>query len=205
MKVHLLNSPSQEAINILKANLIPGIDISMGIDFPPNQMYEILVGGSPEREYISGSSTIYTLIIPFACIPAKTRELMLEFSHIKVFNLHHNAAPTAELAIALLLSAAKHIINFDQSLRNNDWTIRYNSSPSILLEGKNALILGYGEIGRRVGNVCQSLGINTTAIRRNNKENDQDLPIKIHYPDELHKLLADTDILIISLPLTKET
>jgi phosphoglycerate dehydrogenase-like enzyme len=108
----------------------------------------VLVSGNPSREIVEASPNLKILVIPWAGLPSPTRELMLEFPKISVHNLHHNAAPTAEVTLALLFAAAKFIIPFDKSLRTHDWKLRYESNPSMLLQGKTALILGYGAIGQ---------------------------------------------------------
>ncbi|MEZ4812827.1 MAG: hypothetical protein R2883_04975 [Caldisericia bacterium] len=40
--------------------------------------------------------------------------------------------------------------SIDARFRTGDWSDRYDVTPSLLLNGKNALVLGYGAIGKRV-------------------------------------------------------
>jgi phosphoglycerate dehydrogenase-like enzyme len=132
---------------------------------------------------------------------------MLGFPHISVHNLHHNALPVAEHAIALLLAAAKMIIPMDRSLRAHDWTLRYQPNPSILLDGKTALILGYGVIGRKVAQLCQGLGMKILAIRRQAGQARVESPTGIEEapPEALSNLLPRANVLIICLPHTLDT
>ena len=51
--------------------------------------------------------SVKALIVTSAGIPEETREVLQEFPHLAVYNLHYNAAPTAEMAVALMLAAAK--------------------------------------------------------------------------------------------------
>lgn len=83
-----------------------------------------------------------------------------------VHNLHHNTVQTAEMALALLLAAARLLVPNDQALRRGDWTLRHNPLPITILHGKTVLILGYDEIGQHVGRVCQALGMTVLAVRR---------------------------------------
>ena len=39
-----------------------------------------------------------------------------EYPKVPIFTLHHNAAPTAEMAVSLLLAAAKQVLKFRQGL-----------------------------------------------------------------------------------------
>jgi phosphoglycerate dehydrogenase-like enzyme len=117
-----------------------------------------------------------------------------------VHNLHHNALPVAEHVIALLLAAAKSIVPMDRSLRRHDWTPRYEPDNTILLEGKTALMLGHGAIGQRVSRLCQGLGMEVLAIRRQATGGSPSAPVQAP-----QRLLPQADALIICLPHTPDT
>ncbi|RLC97713.1 MAG: hydroxyacid dehydrogenase, partial [Chloroflexi bacterium] len=145
---------------------------------------------------------LQALIVPWTGIPPGTLELVREFPDLTLHNLHHNAAPVAEMAVALLLAAAKRIIPFDQALRKNDWRLRYQPPETILLERKRALILGYGEIGRRIGTALEGLGLEVVFIRR---RAGADQEPGIYPPSALEELLPEVDFLVLALPLTAQT
>jgi phosphoglycerate dehydrogenase-like enzyme len=106
----------------------------------------------------------------------------------------------------LLLAAAKFIVPFDQSLRRHDWTPRYERpSPSILLAGKTALILGYGAIGQRVARLCRALDMDVLAIRKKLAQSSDEFTQEIHSPAAITSLLPRAHVLIICLPHTPET
>jgi phosphoglycerate dehydrogenase-like enzyme len=132
---------------------------------------------------------------------------MREFPRVAVHNLHHNARPVAEHVMALLLAAAKFIVPMDRSLRQADWTPRYGPSPSLLLAGRTALILGYGSIGRRVGNLCRGLGMDVIGIRRRAGATPVELGdgTRVAGLDALCDLLPHAQALIICLPHTSQT
>lgn len=193
---------SEEADRVLQAHLDSAMHVTQGEEIPPET--EILIGGRPSREQLS-SPNLKTLIIPWAGLPNKTKEIMPDFPHISVHNLHHNAAPVAETAVSLLLSAAKLTIRYDRALRNHDWRIRYEPSPTLTLAGRTALILGYGTIGQRVARACHALGMEVLATRRSATAVFTDPYAEIHPATALHELLPRTQSLIICLPLTAET
>lgn len=201
-RVHIVRELSQVAMNHLMDRLNESIQVTMGKMIPYPADYQVLVDGVPTREFIEASSRLESLIIPWAGLSAATRELMLEFPHINVHNLHHNAIPTAEMALALLFSSAKFLIPMDQSLRHGDWSPRYQPNPSVMLQGKTVLILGYGAIGQHLGRVLKSLGLRVLGIRRNPKpDNVADVyPIR-----SLDQLLPTVDVLMVTLPLTPDT
>ena len=204
--VHLLNPPAPQALEILRNQLSSLIQLSTGPDLPDPASYEILVAGRPGREALLASRNLHTLVIPFAGLPAVTHDLLRDFPHIAVHNLHHNAALTAEMAIALLLAATKFILPFDRALRQNDWRLRYTTSPALSLHGKTALVLGFGQVGQRIGRACHALGMRILATRRDiSRSSEVDYPVEIYPPEALADLLPQAAALLISLPDTPQT
>jgi phosphoglycerate dehydrogenase-like enzyme len=203
LHVHIVDPPDDPSV--LEGLLVPGIRLTYGPDRPAPANYEILVNGVPRREQMEASPSLRMVIIPWAGLSRMTREALLEFPGVAVHNLHHNAGPVAELTVALLLAAAKFIVPMDRALRSDDWTPRYGPSPAVLLEGRTALVLGYGAIGRRVARICEGLGMSVKAIRRSPGDEASDAPVKVHPPAALSELLPATDALLVCLPMTPET
>lgn len=208
LSVHLVQPRCDaESLSHLRSLLHPDINLTAGSDLPTPADIQILVAGRPEREQITASPNLRALVIPWAGLPEATRRLMLDFPHVAVHNLHHNALPVAEHAIALLLAAMKWILPMDRSLRSHDWTPRYQRKPSLLVSRKRALILGFGAIGRHVAALCRGLGMEVTAIRRHAEQPATDTAddIAIATPDALHRYLPETEVLFVCLPHTPET
>jgi phosphoglycerate dehydrogenase-like enzyme len=189
----------------LRSMLHPDLQVSVGPEVPEPVDYQILVSGRPTVEQLDASSELHTLIIPWAGIPPVTMEKLVERPELAVHNLHYNAAETAEMALALLLAASKFIVPMDRTLREGDWRPRYGPNPSLLLEGRTALILGLGEIGRRVAKMCLGLSMKVVAIRREGGQADVDGEIKILPAHALNDLLPQAQVLMICLPLTDQT
>ena len=163
----------------------------------------MLVAGRPEAEDVLAASGLRAVVIPWAGVPSETLKLMRDFPGITLHNLHHNAAPTAELALALLLAAAKCIVPLDGALRKHDWRPRYEQPPrTVLLRGKTVLVLGYGEIGKRVAAACRALGMQVAGVRR---AAESVTPDEIHPPAALHELLPRAQAVVVCLPLTAQT
>ena len=203
LSVHNVDPPDDPSA--LEDLLVPGVRLTYGPDWPAPADYQILVNGVPRREEIEASPSLHTVIIPWAGLSRTTRDVLLEFPGVAVHNLHHNAGAVAELAAALLLAAAKFIVPMDRALRSDDWSPRYGPSPAILLEGRTALILGYGAIGRRLAGICEGLGMSVKAIRRSAGGGDAGGSHEVHPPAALRELLPATDALLVCLPMTPET
>lgn len=207
LNVHLLNDYNPSIIDYLRAQIDPAIRLTTGEADAKSGDIHILIAGRPDRDLFLANEALQMLIIPWTGIPPETRDLLADFPNVALHNLHHNATPVAELAAALLLAAAKNVIPFDDALRQGDWRMRYQQpAPSLTLYGKTALILGYGEIGRRIAHICRSMGMHVVAVRRSATpgETDKDAD-EIHPSQALHDLLPRAHALIIALPLTPET
>ena len=198
---HVLEDFDEPVLALLRAKLTDSVQLTSGSDIPA--ITNILIGGRPAREQLAACLNLRALIVPWAGVPENTRELLHDFPQVTLHNLHHNAGATAEMALALLFAAAKYIVPLDQKLRANDWSPRYAPARSLGLEGKTALIIGYGQIGQRVGRVCHALGMNVIATRRNRIE--QDDVAEVHPISDLPQLLPRAEAVVITAPLTPET
>ena len=174
---------------------------------------DILIEGRPKEEQLKRVRAGGAVIVPFAGVPPATAELLKTRKDLTLHNLHHNAPETAETAIALLLAASRRIVTADQALRKGDWTPRYTPEECVRLEGMKAVVLGMGYIGSRVANVLDALGVNVVGIRRHVKDSAEEAlralvegpSIKSVSLDHFEEELKDANILMITLPQTKET
>lgn len=201
---HLLQQPDPAHRQFLQGQLHPDIALSWDESIP--EQTTILVGGRPTTAQIDACPNLEAVIIPYAGLPATTRQIMAERSHIAIHNLHHNAIPTAEMALTLLLTAAKRTIPADRLFRMHDWSARHSADySSFILEGKIALILGYGAVGQHVARTCQALGMRVLATKRALPSSPNRDGVQLHPPSDLSGLLPQADVLLITLPLTAET
>jgi phosphoglycerate dehydrogenase-like enzyme len=204
LHVHIAHPPLDDAIHFLEHNLEPGVEVTYGPeDAAPTT--EVLVAGRPSQEQLEACPDLRVLVIPYAGVPSQTRDLLLaDFPDLQVYNLHHNAAAAAELAVSLLLAAAKTLVPTDRAFRRHDWRSRYDGAPTLILERKTALILGLGAIGTRIAAICHALGMDVHAVRKR-----LDLPspphVTVHPLDALQAILPRADALLIALPLTPGT
>jgi phosphoglycerate dehydrogenase-like enzyme len=167
--------------------------------------YNVLVSGRPDADLITGSACLTHLLLPWAGLPRLTRLLMMDHPDISVHNIHHNADSVAELALGLMIAAARLIIPADRELRKGDWSWRYRQEGRLIINGSRVLILGYGHIGRRVGRASTALGASVTALRRSTVSETFEDGVRLLPAGSLHRLLPETDVLVLSLPLTDDT
>lgn len=204
LAIHVQRIPGDVPLSCLEELAGIPTKLTTGNEAPPVADYHIMIGGRPSRALLEASAQLEAVIIPFAGIPAETRALLRDFPQVALHNLHHNAGPVAEMAVALLLAASKSLLVFDHALREHRWLPRSAAIEGMLLQGKTALILGYGAIGQRVARICQGMGMRVLATRRRNAPAEVD-GVTIFRPEALPQLLPEAHALIVCLPLTEDT
>ncbi len=112
----------------------------------------------------------------------------------------------AEYALALLLSAAKRVVELHVSLRDQKWTLKRTldeGSEITVLREKVLGILGFGGIGRVVGRIAAGFGMQIYAYSRNKSAVKG---VKFFSgPSGLSELLKKSDGVVLALPLTSQT
>jgi phosphoglycerate dehydrogenase-like enzyme/protein tyrosine phosphatase (PTP) superfamily phosphohydrolase (DUF442 family) len=203
LRVHFAEELDPERRAYLASILEPRVAVTVG-DISVPARFHILVDGDPTREKLAASPDLRAVLQPYTGVSPENLALMREFPGVALHNSHSPALPTAEMAFALLLTAAKAIVPLDRTLRQGDWSRRVRPIPSVLLSGKTALLLGYGAIGRHVARMCRGMGMQVLALRRNGDTTSDEFA-DVFPASSLHSLLPRADALIVSLPLTDET
>lgn len=109
-----------------------------------------------------------------------------------------NAPPIAEFAVLCVLSAAKSFPHFLRSSDLHRWPER--RPPAQELDGSQALILGYGEIGREIAARLRPFDVQVTAVRRQPSEEPG-----VIGPDQWRDRLGSFDWIIVAAALTQQT
>jgi len=109
-----------------------------------------------------------------------------------------NAPPIAEFVVLCVLSAAKSFPFFAVASDRREWPT--HRPPADELDGARALVLGYGEVGRGVGERLRAFGVRVTGVRRTPSEEPD-----IIGPDEWRARLGEFDYILVTAALTGET
>ena len=105
----------------------------------------------------------------------------------------------ADLAIALMINAARHLVASDRHVRDGKWlTDKYPLARTA--SNKRVGILGMGRIGRAIAKRAKAMG---NSIAYHTRTQVADLTYR-HYPS-LVELARDSDFLIAIIPATPQT
>lgn len=112
----------------------------------------------------------------------------------------------AQFVFALLLELCHHVGLHDQAIRSGDWAraqaFSFWKTPLIELAGKVLGVVGFGRIGRRVGELAHAFGMGVLA-------HDQVRSAQPAYQPfawvDLDELFAQADVISLHCPLTPET
>ena len=103
----------------------------------------------------------------------------------------------AELAIALLFSCARNISIAGHTMREKKWEKKAYSKGFEVM-GKTMGVIGYGRIGRMVGEKAQALGMNVLSVVHRNKPEGCECGT-MHFVS-MDELLAQSDIIVLCAP-----
>ena len=108
-----------------------------------------------------------------------------------------SANAVAELALALLLSCSRGLSVAGHTMRHQAWEKKYHSG-GLELSGSTVGIVGYGHIGRKLGEKCQALGMNVLSVVHRNKPEGCECETMRFVTIE--QLLAQSDFIVLAFP-----
>jgi len=113
-----------------------------------------------------------------------------------------NAQSVAEYCVMAMLMLARNIAAITAAIRTQPWdTARALSAQAREIAGLTAGIIGVGEIGKRVAQICRN-GFGMTVLGHQRRLDR--LPPEAQ-PASLEELLAQSDFVVLACPLTPET
>ncbi len=130
-----------------------------------------------------------------------------------------HAVPIAEYVLALLLAFAHRVPRMLDYQHRAEWAgERWATFVPLELRGKTLGLVGYGAIGREVARLGAAFGMRILATKRTASDprytgwqqagvGDPEgrLPERFYPPEELAALLAASDYVVVTTPLTDET
>lgn len=125
-------------------------------------------------------------------------------------NVYGHETGIAEYVLGAMLTLTRDLARVDAALRRGRWESQWavgTPPPPVWpeLAGKTLGILGYGRIGQAVARRARAFDMEVLAIRRDTAQADPHDIAAVRGPDGLDDVVARSDYLAITLPLTPET
>jgi glycerate dehydrogenase len=126
---------------------------------------------------------------------------------VKVCNVPaYSTDSVAQLVFAMILEHASRVGLHNAAVQAGEWVrspdFVFWKSPLMELAGKTMGIAGFGNIGRKVGDIANAFGMRVLAYNRSRRET----PAYANFSwADLSTLLRDSDVVSLHLPQTPET
>jgi phosphoglycerate dehydrogenase-like enzyme len=165
---------------------------------------EILLSWNPEKEglyspEISYGETEFIQLLSAGYDHVKRDEFPSDL--IIASNQGAYASPMAEHAVAMILALSKRLMIYHQELSNGNFN--QLSSVTKVIDGSVLGVIGFGSIGKATAKLLKPFGVNVMALNTSGKTEE-----KVEFIGTLNDLdyvLENSDFLLLSAPLNKET
>ena len=115
----------------------------------------------------------------------------------------YSTEAVAQHTIAFILALLDRVGEYNETVRQGDWiksrTFSYFPFPLYELSGKTIGIIGYGAIGRRVGDIAKAFGMKVLVFNRSAVNDDTVSQVA------LAELLKSSDIVTLHCPLNPDS
>lgn len=158
----------------------------------------IFVNDTADAEVIDKLYEIGVKIIALRCAGYNNVDVKHAFGKIHVVHVPaYSPYAVAEHTMAMLLTSIRRI--HKAYIRTKDFNFSLNGLTGFDLYGKTVGVIGTGKIGRVFIDICKGFGMKVLAY---DKYPAEDVPAEYVMLD---RLFADSDIISMHCPLTKET
>lgn len=209
MNILLLNPISTEAIEFIQANhsLILSFEKNSDRAFEQDQTDVIIARSGPvlDHAFLETMPNLRAVIRPGTGTD-NIDTYYLESKSIPLYlvtNQHANSV--AELAFGLLVSLARSITQYNNSMKEGKW--EKGKKFSIEMRGKVMGIVGLGAIGTRLAELSKCWGITVLGCVQHYSDQRHDFYSNrgIELVQSLNELAERADFVIVILPFNKST
>ena len=152
-----------------------------------------LMQSLPNLKYIGMLATGYNVVDI-----ESAKELGITVTNVRGYG----PQSVAQLVMAFVLSLSFRIVEHNNQVHNGDWIkckdYSFSSYPLMEIENKTMGIFGFGDIGKEVAKMAESMGMKVLVYSRSKKEN-------VENASSIDELFERADFLSLNAPLNKET
>ena len=124
---------------------------------------------------------------------------------VPICNTHSNADSVAEIGVAIVLDLLKKVSYHDRKMRAGNWNRDQKplNLKSKMLNKQTVCVLGFGNIGSRIGKLITAFGAKVIAVDGHAKVGE--IASEVYKNEDIKDAIAKADVVICTLPLTDST
>lgn len=167
---------------------------------------DILYAGRLMPEQWERASRLRWIHVPWAGVNTLLATEGIASSDVIVTNSSGIMADSvADQTLATMLILSRDLASQVRSQDRREWARYETESPKRqVLRGKTLGILGFGAIGRAVAVRARAFGMRVIATKRHADTKPPELDA-VHGPEAIDTVLAESDAVVVALPLTRDT
>lgn len=125
--------------------------------------------------------------------------------NVPVCNTHSNADSVAEIGVTIVLDLMKKVSYHDRKMRDGNWNRDQKplNLKSKMLNKQTVCVLGFGNIGSRIGKLIAAFGAKVIAV--DGQAQAGNVAAEIYKNEDIKEAVAKADVVICTLPLTNTT
>lgn len=165
---------------------------------------DILLGPYVTKKILETAKHIKLIQVPWAGMDT------FDFDSVKgctvpICNTHSNADSVAEIGVTMVLDLLKKVSYHDRKMRKGSWNRNQKplSLKSKMLCNQTVCILGFGNIGSRIGKLIAAFGAKVIAVAGHAKPGE--IAEKVFPKNQIKDAITTADVIICTLPLTDST
>jgi phosphoglycerate dehydrogenase-like enzyme len=169
---------------------------------------DVLVSMAFTREMASAGKKLRLVQVPGAGLDRIDRSQL--HAGLALANAYGHEAGIAEYVMGVMIALTRSFRRIDQKLRAGEWESQWSVGTPMPplwreLAGKTLGILGFGHIGEALARRAQAFDMKVCAVRRHARADTSQGLVFLGGPERLDELLALSDYLAITVPLSADT
>jgi phosphoglycerate dehydrogenase-like enzyme len=172
--------------------------------------YDVLVCSSASAEQLAAMTSLRLVHVTGAGVDKIALDALP--GNVKLANTFHHGRSIAEHVVMVSMMLLRGVLDADAQMRRGVWSnviVDHDHAFGGVLGGRTLGLVGFGEIGTAVARAGAALGMRVRAIRR-----DPSAPLPDDLADhvdwvgtdgQLHSLLAASDVVVVTVPLSDAT
>lgn len=165
---------------------------------------DILLGPYVTKKIVETAGDLKLIQVPWTGMDT------FDFSSVQgitvpICNTHSNADSVAEIGVAIVLDLLKKVSYHDRKMRAGNWNRDQKplNLKSKMLNKQTVCVLGFGNIGSRIGKLIAAFGAKVIAV--DGKAKAGEIASEVYRNEDIKEAIAKADVVICTLPLTDST